>query len=138
MGRAVLVLTSRSERNKAKDWIERAPSGTRVTFQASKRTLPQNARFWSMLTYIASQCDWHGLKLHANDWKLIFLDALKRELRVVPNLDGNGFVSLGRSSSELSKSEMADCMELIAAWAAQKGIVFSWEGKDEQDIDKPV
>ena len=51
-------------------------------------------------------------------------DALKREVRMVPNLDGNGFVSLGRSSSDLSKSEMSDLMELIAAFGAQHGVEF--------------
>jgi hypothetical protein len=59
---------------------------------------------WAMLTEVASQVDYHGTKLTPDDWKLIFLDGLKREMRIVPNLDGNGFVNLGRSSSDLSKS----------------------------------
>jgi hypothetical protein len=71
--------------------------------KAPKRSLPQNDRMWAMLTDLAAQVKWHGLRLTADDWKLIFLDALKREVRMVPNLDGNGFVSLGRSSSDLSK-----------------------------------
>lgn len=84
MGRAVLVLNSRSERNKAKDWIERAPSGTRVTFQASKRTTDQNSILWACLSEIAQRVEWHGLKLIADDWKLIFMHALNSELRIVP------------------------------------------------------
>jgi hypothetical protein len=68
---------------------------------------------WSMLTDIARELPWHGIKLKPDDWKLVFLDALKRETRMVPNLDGNGFVNLGRSSSDLSKSEMSDLIELI-------------------------
>ena len=43
-------------------------------------------------------------------------------MRMVPNLDGNGFVSLGRSSSALSKEEFSDLMELIAAFAAERGV----------------
>ena len=39
-------------------------------------------------------------------------------------LDGNGFVNLGRSSSDLSKGEMSDLMELIAAFGAKHGVVF--------------
>jgi hypothetical protein len=50
---------------------------------------------------------------------------MKREVRMVPNLDGNGFVSLGRSSSDLSKDEMGDLLELIHAFGARHGVVFS-------------
>ena len=77
-----------------------------------------------MLTDVAQQLSWHGLHLKAADWKLIFLDALKRELRMVPNLDGTGFVNLGRSSSDLSKREMSEMMELMAAFGAEHGVVF--------------
>jgi hypothetical protein len=97
---------------------------TRVEFKAPKRTLPQNARMWAMLTDIAEQVEWHGLKLSADDWKLIMLDGLKSELRLVPNLNGTGFVNLGRSSSDLTVAEMGDLMELIAAFGANRGVVF--------------
>ena len=105
MGRALLVLNEPEARAKAKSWIDKAPFGTRVEFKASKRSLPQNDRMWAMLTDVAQHVPYHGLRLSPDDWKLIFLDSLKREVRMVPNLDGNGFVSLGRSSSDLSKAE---------------------------------
>jgi hypothetical protein len=124
MGRALLVINSTTDRRKAASWVEKAPWGTRVEFKASKRTLPQNDRMWAMLTDIADQVTHHGVKMPADDWKLVFLDALKRELRMVPNLDGNGFVNLGRSSSDLSKQEMTDLIELMFAWGAQHGVVF--------------
>lgn len=124
MGRATLILGHGGVREKAKAWIDKAPDGTRVEFKASKRTLPQNDRMWAMLTDVAEQMTWHGVRLGADDWKLIFLDALKREVRMVPNLDGNGFVNLGRSSSDLSKGEMSDLMELITAFGAQHGVAF--------------
>jgi len=126
MARALLVLDRPTMRAKALDWVQRAPFGTRVTFQGPKRTLPQNDRMWAMLTDVACQVSYHGLKLSADDWKLLFLDALKREVRMVPNLDGNGFVSLGRSSSDLSKAEMSELMEVIAAWGASQGVEFSY------------
>ncbi len=43
---------------------------------------------------------------------------------MVPNLDGTGFVNLGRSSSDLSKSEMSDLIELIHAFGANHGVKF--------------
>lgn len=124
MSRALVILASLAERQRVAKWAMNAPLNTRVEFKAPKRSLPQNDRMWSMLTEVAQQLPWHGIKLAADDWKLIFLDALKREVRMAPNIDGNGFVNLGRSSSDLSKDEMSDLMELIAAFGAQHGVTF--------------
>ncbi len=79
---------------------------------------------WACLTEVADQVTHHGLKLTTEDWKLIFIDALKRENRIAPNLEGTGFVSLGRSTSDLSKEEMTDMIELILAFGAKHGVVF--------------
>ena len=125
MTRATLILSAKSDREKAALWIWQAPAGTRVEFKKPKRTIPQNDRMWAMLTDVASQVRWHGLKLTPDDWKLIFLDALKRETRMAPNIDGTGFVNLGRSSSDLSKEEMTDLIELIAAFGANHGVKFN-------------
>jgi hypothetical protein len=99
--------------------------GTRVELKEAKRTTDQNARLWAMLTDVATQLTWHGQKLSTEDWKLVFLDALKREMRMVPNINGNGFVNLSRSSSDLSKAEFSDFMEIIAAFGAEHGVVFA-------------
>lgn len=131
MGRATLILTSQNERKKACDWIMRAPPQTRVTFQASKRSCDQNSLLWAALTEIAQKVEWHGIKITPDDWKLIFMHSLNSELRIVPSLDGKGFVNLGTSSSKLSKQEMSMLIELIMMFAAERGVVFSWEKKDE-------
>lgn len=128
MARALLVLDTHSQRLKATSWVDKAPAGTRVEFKAPKRTLPQNDRFWAQLTDVAQQLTWHGMKLSPDDWKLVFMDALKREVRIVPNIDGNGFVNLSRSSSDLSKDEMSDLMEIIAAFGASHGVQFHEPG----------
>lgn len=128
MGRATLVLVNDEIRARAASWVRKAPPNTRVEFKAPKRTLDQNALFWSLLTDVASQVLWHGVRLSTDDWKLIFLDGLRREMRIVPNLDGTGFVNLGRSSSDLSKEEMTDLIELIQAFGASHGVVF--HGRD--------
>jgi hypothetical protein len=115
------------ERERVIRCVYAAPPGTRIEVKAAKRTTSQNSRLWAMLTDVAEQVLWHGQRLRPDDFKLIFLDALKRELRIVPNLDGNGFVNIGRSSSDLTKAEHSDLMELIAAWGAEHGVVFSGE-----------
>jgi len=124
MSRALIVINGNPERERAAHWAAKVPVGTRIEYKAPKRSLPQNDRFWAMLTEVSRQLPWHGIKLTADDWKLIFLDALKRELRMVPNIDGTGFVNLGRSSSDLSKAEMTDMIELISAFGANHGVVF--------------
>ncbi len=124
MSRALISLATEEDRLRAAKWVTQAPVGTRVEFKAPKRSIPQNDRMWAMLTDVATQLPWHGIKLVPDDWKMIFLDALKRELRVVPNIDGSGFVNLGRSSSDLSKAEMTDMIELIHQFGANHGVVF--------------
>lgn len=123
MSRALITLYGAADRSRAVNLIAHAPSGTRIEFKATKRTIPQNDRMWAMLTDVARQLPWHGQKLTAEDWKLIFLDGLKGEVRTVPNLDGNGFVSL-RRSSDLSKAEMSDLIDLIGAFGAEHGVEF--------------
>jgi hypothetical protein len=124
MSRALIAIYGPADRARAIQWVTKAPPGTRLEFKAVKRSVDQNSKMWASLTDIAQQVVWHGQKLKPDDWKLVFLDALKRELRIVPNIDGNGFVNLGRSSSDLSKAEMSDLLEIIMAFGAQHGVVF--------------
>jgi hypothetical protein len=124
MSRYFFTLNGPVDREKAMAVIRQAPAGTRVDVKAPRRTPGQNDRMWWLLTQIAQQLDWHGRKLRPDDWKIIFIAALSRESDLVPNLDGSGFVDLGRSSSDLSKTEMSDLMELIAAYGAQHGVIF--------------
>lgn len=127
MSRAEVVIRGAADRVRIANWAAQSPYGTRVLFKKSKRTIPQNDRMWAMLTDIARQLDWHGQRLTPDDWKLVFLDALKREKRLVPNIDGNGFVDLGRSSSDLSKDEMSELIDLMAAFGANHGVEFGDE-----------
>jgi hypothetical protein len=127
MSRAIIILNGQEARRKAVDWVMRAPVNSRVTFQGPKRSLDQNSKLWAALSDIAGQMAWHGQKLSTEDWKVLFLSALKQEMRMVQNLSGNGFITLGRSSSELSKEEMSNLLELIMAWGAEHGVVFQRE-----------
>ena len=129
MSRALLVLHDDRSRERAIGWIRKAPKETRVTFQGPRRTLPQNDRMWAMLTDISTQAEHHGRKYAPQDWKVIFLSALGRETRFVPNLDGTGLIPIGQSSSDLSIAEMCDLTELMFSWGAEHGIVFHEPGE---------
>lgn len=125
MSRAFLVLGSNATREKAIRWIRTAPINTRVEFREPKRSLPQNDRFWAMLTDVAQQATHSGRKYTADQWKVIFLHALGREAQFVPALEGGGFIPLGQSSSDLSKAEMSAAIDYIQAWGASNGVVFN-------------
>lgn len=131
-----VTLDSADRRKQAARWCINAPAGTRIEFQAPRRTIAQNKTLWDLLTDIARQVPWHGVKLSADDWKLMFMSALKTEMRIVPNLDGNGFVNLGRSSSKLSVAEMSDLIELIRAWCARNNVrTFEDERTQARDAE---
>lgn len=123
MSRAALTITRTADRRVVAKWAEQVPFGTRVEFKHSKRSIPQNDRMWAMLTEVARQVEWHGQKLTPEDWKLIFLAALSKEARLVPNISGDGYVDL-RRSSDLTKSEMSDLIELIFAFGAEHNVAF--------------
>jgi hypothetical protein len=101
-------------------------SRVKVTVEEAKpsRSLDQNALLWSLLTDISRQVDWYGQKLSAEDYKHIFTSSL-RGLRVVPNLDGTGFVALGLSTSRMKVGEFSELLELIYAFGAEKGVAWT-------------
>lgn len=89
-----------------------------------KRSNQANALMWAMLTEIAHRVEWHGQKLAKEDWKAM-LSASLRKQRVVPNIEGNGFVVLGDSTSQMSVAEMSEMIALIEAFGSERGVRFS-------------
>jgi hypothetical protein len=123
MGRALIIITSAGDRAKAANWLAKAPWNTRVTFNGPKRSVPQNDLMWSRLTEISENVVWYGQKLSPDDWKDVFTASL-RKARVVPGLDAGSFVPLGMRTSDMSKEEMTALLDLIDAFAAERGVEF--------------
>ncbi len=98
MSRWDFTLRTAADRAKVLKWITQAPWGFSVTIKEPKRTTEQNDRLWASLTDVSRQCLYHGLRLDPDDWKIVFMAALNKEMRIVPNLDNTGFVNLGQSS----------------------------------------
>jgi hypothetical protein len=122
MGRAVLTLKGQFERARARSWIDKAPYGTRVSFAGPQRSLDQNAKMWAMLTDISLQVlkgiDTEKLKAGA-------MNALGLETEDIMNPFTGRTMDYGKSSSQLSVSEMADLITLIQAWGDTNGVVWS-------------
>jgi hypothetical protein len=123
MGKAVVIIRDERDRIQAAHWASKAPEQTRITFARSKRTVPQNDRMWAMLTEVSASVEWYGEYLTPDDWKTVFTAALRKE-RVVPGING-GFVVLGQRTSDMTKDELSDLMELISAFAAQRGVMVA-------------
>lgn len=104
--------------------LREAAEGYAVTIAEPTRSLEQNARLWALLHDVSAQVDWYGKRLTPEDWKHVFTSSL-RKLEVVPNLEGNGFVALGLSTSRMSKRELGDLMTLIEAFGADRGVTWS-------------
>ena len=117
----IYVLSHPTARKRALEAVQTAPDGYVVTIKEATRNLEQNAALWALLGEISSQVDWHGQKLTPEDWKAVFTATL-RKLRVVPNLDGTGFVALGQSTRKMTKSEFSELIELATAFAVQHGV----------------
>jgi hypothetical protein len=123
--RAIITLRSQADRDKASKWAQGVPLGSKIVFHGPTRSIDQNSALWAALGDIARQREYHGLKLTADDWKILFLDALDRETRMVPNLDGTGMVGIGRSSSSLSKEEFSGLLSIVYEWGSRNGIEWS-------------
>lgn len=121
----LLVLSTDAIRAKAIHWITKLPEGTRVVFSEPRRTLDQNAKLWALLGDVSRQHEHHGRRYEPEDWKILFMLALGKEMRFAPSLDRNGFVPLGTRSSKLSKAEMSELIEYILAFCAENEIPLS-------------
>lgn len=99
-----------------------------VEIKEMTRSLAQNAMMWACLTDIANQVVWHGRKLSKEDWKHVLSAALYQQ-DVVPNIDGNGFVVLGKSTSKMTVREMRDLIELAQSFGAQHVVRFGDESR---------
>lgn len=130
MSKKTFVLAHPEARHRCVQFIrDDAPAGYCVTISEPTRTLNQNAALWARLGDVAAQVIWHGQRLNSASWKTIFTASLKKQ-NVVPGIDG-GFVVMGSSTSNMTKSELADLLELISAFGAQHGVRFGG-GDDRQ------
>lgn len=127
------TVTSLSDLRFALDWaremisrgLQRGP--VTVTLGRPKRSLPQNDRFWAMMTDLAEQVDWYGEKLTKEEWRDVLTAAMKKQ-RAVPGLEG-GFVVLGARTRDMSKEEMSALIDLAQHFGDSRGV--EWKGQRE-------
>lgn len=123
MTRVLLQIKSDTERRQIATWAQNVPVNTTVEFRAPRRSNDQNALMWSLLAQVSKHVDWYGTKLSSEDWKDVLTASLRRT-RVVPGIDAGTFVPLGMRTSQMTKAELADLIELIYAFGAERGVPF--------------
>jgi hypothetical protein len=123
MARALVEIKTKADRNLIERWAHGVPDGTTVEFRAPRRSGDQNNLMWSLLGQISKSVDWYGQKLTSEDWKDVLTASLRRT-RVVPGIDVGTFVPLGMRTSQMTKEEISDLLELIYAFGAERGVKF--------------
>lgn len=83
---------------------------------------------WAMLTDLSKQLRWpvdgELQYLTPQDWKVIISAGLRRTQRIAKGIEG-GFVMLGASTSKMTMKDFAEMIELMFAFGANHGIVWS-------------
>ena len=128
MTRAIITIRNDHDRARAAHWAKQAPEMTRIEFKATKRTGAQNDLMWALLTEVATQIKHADRKYSADQWKILFLHAIGREVQFIPALDNSTFIPWGQSSSDLSKEEMTNLIEFILRAVSRCPSVGSWLG----------
>jgi hypothetical protein len=123
MAREIVEIKVSDDREKIARWARHVPAGTTVEFRAPRRSLDQNNLLWSLLGQVSKQVDWYGQKLSSEDWKDVLTASLRRT-RVVPGIDAGTFVPLGMRTSQMTKQELGDLLELVYAFGAERGVRF--------------
>ena len=94
-----------------------------LTIKREKRSLDQNALFWSVLTDLSKQVKWYDKTLTKEEFKDLLTAGLKKQ-KAVPGIDG-GFVMLGTSTSGMTKDEMSDLIMLAHSFGDERGVKWS-------------
>jgi hypothetical protein len=101
----------------------------------SRRSLLSNAKMWAMLADVSKQVQWpvNGVMetLDGEDWKSLITAAAQQETRVAAGLSG-GAVMLGVSTRKMTTQKMADVIEYLYAFGAEKGV--KWSDKALQEV----
>ncbi|WP_312126061.1 recombination protein NinB [Brevundimonas sp.] len=139
MARHLLRLVP-SARNEAHQWVDKALANWQMgkpwmlEIREPKRSDEQNAALWSLLGQITKQCpEHHGRQMTPELWKSVFMDALGHEVDYCQSLDGKRIFPLGHRSSQLSKQQFSDLLELILAWSAAHGLTIKHFDDNKQE-----
>jgi hypothetical protein len=118
MERAFFKLSK--HRREALEAVRTAEPGYVVELKPPTRSLEQNSELWRCLSILSRELKWDGETLSPTEYKDL-LTACLRKQKVVRGIEG-GLVFLGQRSSQMTMGEFSDLIELIHAFAAERGV----------------
>ena len=118
-----VILRGHRQRTLAKDMIDAAPVNAVVKISPEVRSLEANAKMWAMLSDI-SRAKPEGRRHTPEVWKCLMMHACGHEVAVETGLDNRPF-PIGFHSSKLTKAQMSDLIEFIAAYGARHNVKWS-------------
>lgn len=125
MGEAQTIrLIGPTQRDYARQCVDQAPDGWVCKLAAETRRDKQNRMLWPLLADLQRQVPAMATYA-ADDIKMRFLNALGHEMRFLPTLEGEGMFPVGLRSSLLTVQQFAGLIELIHAYGAKHGVVWS-------------
>lgn len=99
-----------------------------IELREEKRSDRENALLHVLLGHIAKTQEWAGKRRDSETWKRLltaaWLRARGEHIEMLPALDGHGIDVVFRRTSDLTRSECAELIDFIHAWAAGQGIEF--------------
>lgn len=124
-----IILRGPSQRQLAKQLIDRAPQDAVVKVSAAGRTLSQNDKMWAMLSDV-SRAKPQG-RMHTPEmWKALMMHACGHAVQFETGLDGQPF-PVGFRSSRLTKTQMIDLIEFIYSYGSEHGVVWTEPAMEE-------
>jgi hypothetical protein len=142
MDKKIYFITDTNRGHIYHDGIKNAPVGWKVTIEEAAKSRDQEQKYHAMIGDIAKQCTFMDRKWDRDDWKRLLVDAFVRvmreqakaqgnpdpfaeECRMVPTLDGSGFVQLGAQTRRFKKSMASDFIEFLFSYGSQEGVIWS-------------
>lgn len=137
----VFVLNHGAARRHAAQFAMTAPDGWVASFGEQRKKRIQEEKYHAMIGDIARQVDLIGERRDKDDAKRLLIDAfarvmaaagtpLRQSSRILPSLDGSGFVQMGIQSRKFSVKEASEFIEYLYAFGAEYGVV--WSDRTEQ------
>lgn len=103
-------------------------AGHRMTIELrpETRNTRQNALLHALIGDIAKQREWAGAKRTPETWKRLLVAAWLRargeNVELLPAIDGHGVDVVFRPTHQLTKTECAELIDFIHAWATENGV----------------
>jgi len=142
MTKRLIILAGDVQRQRAKQAIDEASIGDVVKIAPPAKSRDQEEKYHAMIGDIAKHCTFMGEKLGSDDWKRLLVDAFVRTMRdqaqadgkpdpfagqgrVMPNLDGTGFVQLGVQTRKFRKAMACEFIEYLYSYGCDQLVPWS-------------